>query len=677
MSSSIGEVKGVGPALEKALASLGIKTVDDILDYFPRRYEDFSVVSKISKLQPGAVTVEAVVESVTSKYIRRGMHITEAIVSDESGSLKITWFNQPYRANALKKGSKYFFSGTYELSYRQMRLMNPSAELAVEFTLNTARIVPVYRENKNITSKQIRKVIAGCLEKLHSYEESLPLEIIKNYKLLSRRDALKAIHYPASSTDLAAAKRRLGFDEIFSLVLASLLNKQENALEHSMRIDFNEKVAKDFVKKLPFQLTDDQRRAAWEIYQDMGQEHPMNRLIEGDVGSGKTVIAAMAAVMAMNSGYQVALMAPTEILAKQHAATLYTLLEPLGMASLVGLLVGGLTPGRKKTMIQKIKDGSCRLLVGTHALIQESVDMHNLGLVIIDEQHRFGVDQRKRLMAKAGHMPHVLTLTATPIPRSLALTLYGELDISLLKQKPSGRKPVATAIVRAEQRGDMYTGLVDRVVSGEQMYVVCPLILKGEKGTEVLRSVEQVYAEITEKFPAGMVDLLHGKMKSDEKQTVMQRFAAGETKVLVATTVIEVGVDVPNATIIVIESAERFGLAQLHQLRGRVGRSDKQSHAYLLLSNQIEPTKRLRAVATSTDGFRLAEYDLELRGAGAIYGEAQHGALDLRMAKLTDTQLIADAIAAAKEFINSGEKMVKYPLLDARVIRLRRVTNLN
>lgn len=677
MSSSIGEVKGVGPALEKALASLGIKTVDDILDYFPRRYEDFSVVSKISKLQPGAVTVEAVVESVTSKYIRRGMHITEAIVSDESGSLKITWFNQPYRANALKKGSKYFFSGTYELSYRQMRLMNPSAELAVEFTLNTARIVPVYRENKNITSKQIRKVIAGCLEKLHSYEESLPLEIIKNYKLLSRRDALKAIHYPASSTDLAAAKRRLGFDEIFSLVLASLLNKQENALEHSMRIDFNEKVAKDFVKKLPFQLTDDQRRAAWEIYQDMGQEHPMNRLIEGDVGSGKTVIAAMAAVMAMNSGYQVALMAPTEILAKQHAATLYTLLEPLGMASLVGLLVGGLTPGRKKTMIQKIKDGSCRLLVGTHALIQESVDMHNLGLVIIDEQHRFGVDQRKRLMAKAGHMPHVLTLTATPIPRSLALTLYGELDISLLKQKPSGRKPVATAIVRAEQRGDMYTGLVDRVVSGEQMYVVCPLIVKGEKGTEVLRSVEQVYAEITEKFPAGMVDLLHGKMKSDEKQTVMQRFAAGETKVLVATTVIEVGVDVPNATIIVIESAERFGLAQLHQLRGRVGRSDKQSHAYLLLSNQIEPTKRLRAVATSTDGFRLAEYDLELRGAGAIYGEAQHGALDLRMAKLTDTQLIADAIAAAKEFINSGEKMVKYPLLDARVIRLRRVTNLN
>lgn len=677
MSSSIGEVKGVGPALEKALASLGIKTVDDILDYFPRRYEDFSVVSKISKLQPGAVTVEAVVESVTSKYIRRGMHITEAIVSDESGSLKITWFNQPYRANALKKGSKYFFSGTYELSYRQMRLMNPSAELAVEFTLNTARIVPVYRENKNITSKQIRKVIAGCLEKLHSYEESLPLEIIKNYKLLSRRDALKAIHYPASSTDLAAAKRRLGFDEIFSLVLASLLNKQENALEHSMRIDFNEKVAKDFVKKLPFQLTDDQRRAAWEIYQDMGQEHPMNRLIEGDVGSGKTVIAAMAAVMAMNSGYQVALMAPTEILAKQHAATLYTLLEPLGMASLVGLLVGGLTPGRKKTMIQKIKDGSCRLLVGTHALIQESVDMHNLGLVMIDEQHRFGVDQRKRLMAKAGHMPHVLTLTATPIPRSLALTLYGELDISLLKQKPSGRKPVATAIVRAEQRGDMYTGLVDRVVSGEQMYVVCPLIVKGEKGTEVLRSVEQVYAEITEKFPAGMVDLLHGKMKSDEKQTVMQRFAAGETKVLVATTVIEVGVDVPNATIIVIESAERFGLAQLHQLRGRVGRSDKQSHAYLLLSNQIEPTKRLRAVATSTDGFRLAEYDLELRGAGAIYGEAQHGALDLRMAKLTDTQLIADAIAAAKEFINSGEKMVKYPLLDARVIRLRRVTNLN
>ena len=674
----ISEIKGVGQSLEKSLASLGIKTVSDALNYYPRRYEDYSTITTISRLSPGAVTVKAKVEQVHGRYIRRGMHITEAVVSDDTGSLRVTWFNQPYRAKALKQGDDYYFSGTYELSYRQLRLMNPSVEQVSDFTLNTARIVPVYRENKSISSKQIRKVIAGCLTEIDKCDENIPEWIIHKYDLISKKDAIRAVHYPHSTEELEASQRRLGFEEVFSLVLASLLNKKQNALEHSVSVKFDQSLAKDFVSKLPFQLTNDQRRSVWQIYTDMQRDIPMNRLVEGDVGSGKTVVAAMAALMAIRHGYQVALMAPTEILAKQHAATLYNLLQPLNMESCIGLLTGSLSKANKLELHKKIADGTVRFIVGTHAIIQDNVDIHNLGLVIIDEQHRFGVEQRKKLMAKSGHMPHVLTLTATPIPRSLALTLYGELDISLLKEKPKGRLPILTEIIRSERRNEIYEILVAKINSGEQLYIVCPLIESSSDETVRFHSVEEVYDEVKNKyFNSHTVGLLHGKMKSDEKQAVMQRFSSGEIMVLVATTVIEVGIDVPNATNIVIESAERFGLAQLHQLRGRVGRGDRQSLAYLILSDGIEPTKRLHAVASSNDGFKLAEYDLTLRGAGAIYGSVQHGALDLRMAKLTDTKLLVEAATAAKEFIEKNEKMLEYPELEVRVNYLRRVTNLN
>lgn len=676
LSDGLAVVKGVGPAVEKALVTLGLKTIGDLLDYLPRRYEDYSVVTTIERLRPGVATIMAEVKQVTGRYVRRGLHITEALVSDDSGSLRVTWFNQPYRAAALKVGQQYYFSGQYELSYQRMQLMNPSAEMVADFTLNTARIVPVYRENKRITSKQIRKIIGQCLAVADMLPETLPAWLVRDAQLMGRAEAVRAMHYPESSEQLAAARRRLGYEEVFELSLASLLNKQAIAAEHSLAIPFNQSLAKEFVGHLPFTLTNDQRKAVWQIYLDMQKPHPMNRLVEGDVGSGKTVVAAMAAIMAMRQGYQVAIMAPTEILATQHAETLYKLLKPLGAADQLLVLVGSMRPAQKQTAHARIADGSALLLVGTHALIQDAVTMPRLGLIIIDEQHRFGVEQRKALMAKAGLMPHVLSLTATPIPRSLALTLYGELDITVLREKPVGRLPIITELVLHGSRDALYKQLAVEVAAGRQLYVVCPLITDSE--TRSAQSAETVYEELrTNYFKNARLGLLHGKLKGAEKQAVMQSFVAGDLDVLVATTVIEVGVDVPNATLMAIESAERFGLAQLHQLRGRVGRGSEQSHCYLVLSPSVEPNKRLRAVATSNDGFKLAEYDLELRGAGAIYGAMQHGALDLRVAKLNDTELIVAARSGAKAFIKRGENLLQYSELSKRVAKLRAVTNLN
>jgi ATP-dependent DNA helicase RecG len=402
----------------------------------------------------------------------------------------------------------------------------------------------------------------------------------------------------------------------------------------------------------------------------------MNRLVEGDVGSGKTVVAAMAALMVMAEGYQVAFMAPTELLARQHADTIYNLLEPLGLQRQVTLLVGGLGSAAKKKAHEAIKSGQVTFIIGTHALIQDKVDMHKLGLVIVDEQHRFGVEQRKALMAKAGHMPHLLSLTATPIPRSLALTLYGELDVSILDEKPAGRQPIITEICSPNSRAPLYEKIKAELTAGRQMFVVCPIIT--ESAALDANSAEKIYEQFSRRdFKEFKVGLLHGRMKADNKNAVMEQFVAGKLDILVSTTVIEVGVDVPNATVMLIEAAERFGLAQIHQLRGRVGRGGHQGYCYLMMSDSSAPSRRLRALESSQDGFRLAEYDLELRGPGAIYGQMQHGALDLHVAKLTDVKLIAAARASAAEFIASGEKLLQYKELYARVARLRSVTNLN
>jgi len=675
LSSPLTEVKGVGTELAKKFDSLGIHTVADLLDYYPRRYDDYSNLQQIESIKPGVVSIQAVVKQVRGRYVRRGLHITEAVASDETGSVRLVWFNQPYRAGAIRPDTTYFISGQFELSSQRLSIMNPSMELASDFPVNTARIIPIYREAKGLKSMQIRKLLREVAPMINELTENLPTWITKQQELISYKDALFAIHFPKDDEHLDAARKRLGFEEVFALTLAGLLNKYELNLEKALAIPFNEQLAKDFVARLPFKLTDEQRKAVWQIYLDIQKNQPMNRLLEGDVGSGKTVVAVMSALMAIEQGYQVALMAPTELLARQHAETVYKLLEPLGYQNQVGLLVGSLKAADKSRTQKRIAVGDVRFIVGTHALIQEKVDMQNLGLVIIDEQHRFGVEQRKALQAKAGHALHVLNMTATPIPRSLALTLYGEMDISVIAAKPGGRKAIITEICSPNSRKQLYAKVEKQLAEGRQAFVVCPLI--SESDFVGAKSAETVFKEIQHEFSNYQVGLLHGKLKSEDKTGVMEQFVAHKLDILVSTTVIEVGVDVPNATVMLLENADRFGLAQIHQLRGRVGRSQYQGYCYLMMSDSSAPSKRLRALEGSADGFKLAELDLEMRGPGAIYGASQHGALDLRIAKLTDTKLIATARASAQEFIDKGEKLLQYPYLSERVKLLRAVTNLN
>jgi len=676
LESPIIELKGVGEEVAKKLASLGIHNLGELIEYFPRRYEDYSNISKIKDLRPGVVTIEAEIKQAKGRYVRRGMHITEAVASDDTSSVRLVWFNQPYRAGALKSGQKYYIAGEYKLSRNRFSILNPSVELVSDFPVNTARIIPIYRETKGIKSAQIRKLVREAVTQVKALPEHLPDWLRKENDLIVYARAATEMHFPSGAKALEIAKKRLAFEEVFQLTLAALLNKQENADEKSLKIKFNKKLAQDFVAKLPFKLTDAQRKVIWQIYQDMERPSPMNRLVEGDVGSGKTVVAAMAALMAMEQGYQVAFMAPTEILANQHAETLHKLLQSVGYADQVGLLTGSLKPKAKALMHARIASGEVQLIAGTHALVSEKVSMGKLGLIIVDEQHRFGVDQRKKLQAKAGHMPHVLHMTATPIPRSLALTLYGELDISVLDELPPGRQAIVTKIVSPNSRKQLYEKVEKELSAGRQMFVVCPLITEDDLKAGL--SAEVVYKKLAEHdFKHRKVALLHGKMKSADKDKIMADFLAHKYDILVSTTVIEVGVDIPNASVMLIEGVERFGLAQIHQLRGRVGRGAHQSYCYLMMSDSKAPSQRLRLLETTSDGFKLAEYDLELRGPGAIYGVIQHGALDLRVAKLTDTKLIAAARSAAQEFIYKKEKLSKFAHLEARVNSLRAITNLN
>ncbi len=672
----IESLKGVGDTLAQKLAIVGVRTIGDLIEYFPRRYDDYSHVTPIAKLMPGSISIRAVVKQAKGRYVRRGMHVTEAVASDETSSARLVWFNQPYREAAIKKNQDYFISGTFELSAGRLAIMNPAMELASDFPVNTARIVPVYRETKGLKSGVIRKLVAGLRAKIKGLSETLPRDVVQANKLVSYAEAIANMHFPESNAQLAEAKRRLGFEEIFALTLASLLNKQANQKELSLAIDFDEGLARQFVSSLPYKLTNSQRKVVWQIYQDMQKPVPMNRLVEGDVGSGKTVVAAMAALMVMAKGYQVALMAPTELLARQHAESLCSMLASVGRQQDVSLLLGSFKPAEKKRTQQAIAAGQAKFIIGTHALISEKVDMQRLGLIIIDEQHRFGVAQRQKLQKKAGHMPHILSMTATPIPRSLALTLYGELDISLLDEMPGGRLPIITKVVSPNSRLQMYRNIDKRLEAGQQMFVVCPIIAESDV-LDVL-SAEKVYEGLAKKvFKHRQVGLLHGRMKSEEKEEIMAQFLDGKLDILVSTTVIEVGVHVPNATIMLVEGAERFGLAQLHQLRGRVGRGTHQGYCYLVMSDSKAPTRRLRAIEGSNDGFRLAELDLEIRGPGAIYGAAQSGQLDLRIANLTDVRLITAARASAQTFLDSKEKLSKYPELQKQVQSSHAITNLN
>ena len=678
LTTPLEQIKGVGPKTAQALAAAGLTTVSDALNFLPRAYDDYSTAVNIADLQPGKVTVKARCESVSTRIVRRGLRITTAVLADKSGKVKAVWFNQPYRETQLKSDAEFIFSGQFGMQYNRYQINNPSVELAKEIAKtaaeNNSEIQPVYKSIKNIRPKTVQDLMKNIRPIMDFLPETLPENIIRRQKLVSRSEAVKFLHAPKTHEEISRGRERLAFEELFEMILAAQFNKQEQTRLTGWKIPFNKSVVKNFVDQLPFPLTNAQRRAAWQILQDLESDHPMNRLLQGDVGSGKTVVAGLVAAEVAKAGFQTAIMAPTEILAQQHAKTLDELLSPFGVS--VALLTGHVKGAARNQLLDNLASGNIDVVVGTHALIQEKVAYHKLGFAVIDEQHRFGVKQRQALLEKSDFMPHLLSMTATPIPRSLALTLYGELDISILDELPSGRQPIQTKIWSPASAPKLYESIENELAKGRQAYVICPLIDDNPDNDK--KSVEAEYNKLSKTiFSHRRVGLLHGKLPVEEKAEVMQKFADGKLDMLVSTTVVEVGVNVPNATVMLIENADNFGLSQLHQLRGRVGRGKHKSFCHLMMSGHDKPSQRLREIEKSQDGFYLAEVDLKLRGPGEIYGKMQHGDLNLKIASLADTALIARAQTEAESFVKEGQDLLQYNHLAHAVSRYQRLTVLN
>ncbi|PSO43516.1 ATP-dependent DNA helicase RecG [Candidatus Saccharibacteria bacterium QS_5_54_17] len=641
LTTSITALKGVGSASATRLKKLGITTVADLLHHFPRRYEDYSRVVSIQDARPGTITVKGEITRMQSHKTRRGKTLTKALIDDGTGAIQAVWFNQPYVERSLPKRTPVYVAGELAFSYNQYALQSPTVERVSAFPRNAARIVPIYPVTEGITSKQIRYWLGQVLPA--KLDDPIPESVRETYDLMDKTGAVANMHFPRSMEDADRARYRLAFEELYILFLALRDIKCEVDNQEATPVTFDREAIRALVADLPFSLTGSQRKSAWRIIQDMQREHPMNRLLQGDVGSGKTVVAAIAAAVVANNRLQTAFLAPTAILAGQHEQTLRDILAPLGVE--VALVTGANRRKERGDIIQRLRANQISVVVGTHALLEDDVTFSGLGLVIIDEQHRFGVDQRKRLQEKASNAPHVLSMTATPIPRSLALTVYGELDISFLADMPPGRKSVKTFVTTNADW--VYRQLQTLLDSGGKIYVVCPLI--EESDTHGIKSVQQEARTLQQYLPEARIISLNGRMKPGEKAETMQRFADGEADILVATTVVEVGVDVADATAIVVEGAERFGLATLHQLRGRVGRNTSRAFCYLKPTDGFGARQRLQLMEQHNDGRLLAEKDLELRGAGEIYGERQHGALDMRLARLSDAALINTARQAAAD----------------------------
>ena len=664
-AAPIQEVKGIGPKTAEVLHKAGIFTLRDLVYHLPRDYENFQQAQNIAELKPGKVTVKAKVEETTVRRMRRNLTIVEATLRDKTGAIKAVWFNQPYRAKQFDAGKDYYFSGTMALSYGRYQISNPSATLADDYDLkaSTARIQPVYPMRGSVKSQDFKKFIKTIQNNI-----ALIPDMIPNYA--GRADALLNVHFPETLDAAKAGRKYLATEELFSLLLAAQLNREENQKLRTQAIRGDMEQLKDFISGLPFKLTNAQRRATWEIIQDMEQEIPMNRLLQGDVGSGKTMVAALSCFVAAMSGLQAAIMAPTEVLATQHAESLSQLFKDrLSIALLTG------STKHKPELKKHIKNGEVDLVIGTHALITDDTEFKNLGLAIIDEQHRFGVAQRQKLLAKAHTMPHLLSMTATPIPRSLQLTIFGDLSVSILDELPAGRQPITTKIISPNSTKQMWQSIEQELAKGHQVYYICKKI--DDKGASELSNVKKETQKIAHQFPNYNVAFLHGRMKPAEKDEIMTLFSKGQIDILVSTTVVEVGVNVPNATVMVIADADQYGLSQLHQLRGRVGRGSDASYCYLINSNSDAPTRRLREIERSQDGFYLAEVDLKLRGPGELYGSLQHGALDLRIATITDTKLVHKADGLVKQFRRQGYNMLEYKELSNSVRKYQRLTTLN
>lgn len=657
LADSIQYVKGVGPKKKVELNRLGIKTVYDLLTYYPRTYEDQSVLTKIADLKAGCqATVAGVIVNVSDRQGgRRGMTIITALIGDGSGFLQITWFNQKYLKKQLKPGSRVFVTGKVSYAYggRGQFAMSQLASFQILGEADEAEtltgIMPVYGATEKLNQKFFRKIIKELFASELEVEEIIAEPIKAKYNLLNRFEALKNIHFPENFTKLKIARARLAFEELYMIQCGLLLlKKRVQEKKSGVRHLADSNLLKQVLTALPFKLTHDQAKTWQEIKHDMESSVPMRRLVQGDVGSGKTVIALLALVKTVENGYQGALMAPTEILASQHYESFQKLLSDFGIR--VGFLSGRLTKKKREEMYALLAEQKIDIVIGTHALIQEGVHFAKLGLVVTDEQHRFGIDQRAELEKKGELTPDVLVMTATPIPRTMTLTVYGDLDVSLIQELPPGRQPIRTFVRTPDRRELIYQYVLTQLKAGRQAYVVCPLIEMNEESD--LPSAEEVYDElrfgIFQGVPCGLV---HGRMKPAEKEQIMQAFYEDKIKLLVATTVIEVGVNVPNASIMVIEHAERFGLAQLHQLRGRIGRGEYKSYCILVSDMKTENAKeRLKIMATTSDGFKLAEADLNMRGPGQFFGTLQHGLPDLKIADvLGDMDILFKARKAAEE----------------------------
>lgn len=667
--AGVEELKGVGPKTAETLKKAGIRTVRDFFYNLPRDYENYEALTSIAEMRPGKVVIRGRIDSLSTRQAkRRRLSVTEGVVRDNTGAVKVVWFNQRYRIKQFSPEKEYYFTGNFELKNGRYSLVSPSAAEVADIDLSTG-LSPVYVAHGALKSHDFRRLVANSRSKFSEIPDLLP-----TVKPGTRKNALFYAHFPNSPRSAQGARDYLAYEELFELILAAKLNRQENEKLKAVKVPFVAAKIKEFVASLPFQLTGAQRLAAWEIFQNMEQATPMNRLLQGDVGSGKTMVAALAAYEVILSGCQVALLAPTAILATQHYEGLNHILKKFGVKT--ALLTGATK--KKPELKRQIAAGKMDLVIGTHALLTDDTDFKNLALVIIDEQHRFGVEQRHKLLLKspAGLAPHLLAMTATPIPRSLQLTVFGDLDVSILNQMPKGRQPITTKILTGlETRELLYPKIRETLAQGSQVYWICKAI-DDDPRTETT-SVKSRCAKLQNDFPGVKIEFLHGRMKPAEKDAIMERFASGKTQILVSTTVVEVGVDVPNATLMVIENAESYGLAQLHQLRGRVGRGSKASHCYLLTSGDMRPSQRLRELEKSTDGFHLAEVDLRLRGPGEIYGALQHGALDLRIATLGDTKLIHRAQADVKRFLQDPANMVKYKELMSGITKYQQITTLN
>ncbi len=672
-------VKGVGPARAEILEGKGLRTVEDLLFYPPFRYEDRSNIKALKSLTPGEMaTALCQVHTVrASRFQARNLGLFEVAFTDRAGG-KLTgkWFHGGYLANVLVPGMNVALFGKVEFDTysRGLSMMHPEFEVIPEAgddepdaAIHTGRLVPVYEAAGKITTRVFRTLTHRILESLAPVPDPLPAATRERLKLMDYWEAVRAVHFPPADSDVRALNAfrspghwRLIFEEFFWLEVGLALKRAKARQAVGIQFELNDRIREQIKAMLPFKPTGAQKRVLKEIAGDMASPQPMSRLLQGDVGSGKTLVAAEAAIIAIENGYQTALIAPTEILATQHYFTIKKLFDKIGYVTV--LLVGSQTAGEKKAIKKLVQAGLTPMVIGTHALLEEDVEFARLGLVLIDEQHRFGVMQRRRLQEK-GATPDVLVMTATPIPRTLALTIYGDLDTSVIDEMPPGRKPITTRHVTEERLEQVYTFLRQQVNEGRQIYVVCPLIEESE--TQQMRAAEKIYADLSEHiFPDLAVGLLHGRLKSAEKEEVMGRFQRGEIHILVATTVIEVGVDIPNATVMLIEQAERFGLAQLHQLRGRVGRGAHQSYCILSTGKLTEAgQERIGAMVDSCDGFFLAEMDLKLRGPGEFFGTKQSGLPALRIANiLRDREILEIARSEAWALVEkppSAEELLR------------------